>query len=179
MTHCNRGTGPIGRRFVLATCVAAPRAQSGDDNRRPMVKPMINDLQTTLPAISIHARDIDRLQKLAEAAAEKYSETAEFLVREIDRANILPDHQPAHDVVAMTSEVTFRDDVTGQARTVRLVYPEDADVDAGRISILTPIGAALIGLSPQQTIAFRTPAGGWRSLTVMHVAAPSQASSCR
>jgi len=42
------------------------------------------------------------------------------------------------------------------------VFPEAADVDAGRISILTPIGAALIGLSAGQTIEFQTPAGGWR-----------------
>jgi len=134
---------------------------------------MTNDLQTQLPAISIHAGDRDRLLKLAEAAADKYPETAEFLAREIDRANILPDHEPAPDVVAMTSAVTFRDDVTGQVRAVTLVYPEDADVDAGRISVLTPIGAALIGLSAQQTIAFQTPGGGWRSLTVLRVGASS------
>jgi regulator of nucleoside diphosphate kinase len=69
----------------------------------------------------------------------------------------------------MQSEVTFRDDVSGQTRTVTLVFPDAADVDSGRISILTPIGAALIGLSAGQTIEFQTPAGGWRSLTVIKV----------
>jgi regulator of nucleoside diphosphate kinase len=52
---------------------------------------------------------------------------------------------------------------------VTLVYPEAADVDAGKISILTPIGAALIGLSVGQTIEFQTPGGRWRSLTVLKV----------
>jgi regulator of nucleoside diphosphate kinase len=106
---------------------------------------------------------------LAEAAMEKYPTTAEFLAREIERAEILPADQPMRNVVSMQSEVTFRDDISGQVRTVTLVYPEDADVGAGKISVLTPIGAALIGLSPGHTIEFQTPAGGWRSLTVVKV----------
>lgn len=130
---------------------------------------MDHALQTRLPAIVISASDADRLRHLAEAAAEKYPATAEFLAREIDRAEIVPGDRPMHGVVGMQSEVTFRDDVSGQTRTVTLVFPDAADVDSGRISILTPIGAALIGLSAGQTIEFQTPAGGWRSLTVVKV----------
>lgn len=73
----------------------------------------------------------------------------------------------------MESEVVFRDDISMQERSVTLVYPEAADVDTGKISILTPIGAALIGLSVGQTIEFQTPGGRWRSLTVMRVVNPS------
>jgi regulator of nucleoside diphosphate kinase len=127
---------------------------------------MLDHLQTRLPAIAISARDVDRLRLLAEAAMEKYPATAEFLAREIDRAEIIPADRPARDIVTMQSEVTFVDDISGQQRTVTLVYPEDADVDAGKISILTPIGAALIGLSAGQSIEIQTPSGGWRSLTV-------------
>lgn len=134
---------------------------------------MLNDLETRLPVIAISARDIDRLRLLAEAAIEKYPETAEFLAREIDRAEILPADQSVRDVVTMQSEVTFTDDISGQARTVTLVYPEDANVDTGKISILTPIGAALIGLSAGQTIEFQTPSGGWRSLTVTKIFRPT------
>ncbi len=130
---------------------------------------MHQDLQTRLPAIAISARDIERLRQLAEAATDKYPATAEFLAREIDRAEIRHGDHPMHGVVGMQSEVSFRDDVSGQARTVTLVFPEAADVEAGRISVLTPIGAALIGLSAGQTIEFQTPAGGWRSLTVLKV----------
>ena len=54
----------------------------------------------------------------------------------------------------MESEVTFRDDATGSQKQVTLVYPKAADIDAGRISVLTPIGAALIGLSAGQAISF-------------------------
>lgn len=69
----------------------------------------------------------------------------------------------------MGSTVTFRDDTTAQDRTVMLVYPDEADVAQGRISILTPVGAALIGLSVGQSIEWQTPGGGWRSLTVLRV----------
>lgn len=134
-----------------------------------MVKDMDQDLHTRLPNIAISARDIERLRNLADAATEKYPATADFLARELDRAEIRDADQPMNGVVTMQSEVTFRDDVGGQTRTVTLVFPEDADVDAGRISILTPIGAALIGLSAGQTIEFQTPAGGWRALTVVKV----------
>jgi len=134
-----------------------------------MVKDMTDTLDTKLPPISMNPADIERLRKLADAAANKYPETSDFLAREIERAAVLPEATPCAGLVTMDSNVTFRDDVSGQARTVRLVYPEDADVDAGKISILTPIGAALIGLSEGQTIEFQTPPGGGRALTVLTV----------
>jgi regulator of nucleoside diphosphate kinase len=54
-----------------------------------------------------------------------------------------------------------------------LVYPKSADIEAGRISVLTPIGAALIGLSAGQAISFATPSGELRSLTVVEVRQPN------
>ncbi len=137
-----------------------------------MVKNMTNESQMRLPSIAISARDANRLRQLAEVAADKYPETAEFLAREIDRAEIVPADRPMRSVT-MHSEVTFGDDVSGDERTVTLVYPDAADVGAGKISILTPVGAALIGLSAGQTIEFQTPAGGWRSLSVKRVRSPS------
>jgi regulator of nucleoside diphosphate kinase len=137
--------------------------------RQTKVSIMHNDLQTRLPPITISARDAEKLRHLAEVATEKYPATSEFLARELDRAKICPADRSMRDVVAMDSEVTFRDDVSGHARTVTLVYPDAADVDANKISVLTPIGAALIGLTIGQTIEFQTPSGGWRSLTVTKV----------
>jgi len=97
----------------------------------------------------------------------KYPQTTDFLAREIERAEVLPDARVLPGLVTMNSDVTFRDDISTQERTVTLVYPEAADVETGKISILTPIGAALIGLSAGQTIEFQTPGGRWRSLTVL------------
>ncbi|WP_425992242.1 nucleoside diphosphate kinase regulator [Afipia sp. DC4300-2b1] len=133
---------------------------------------MIDYLQPELPPISMRMCDANRLRNIAEAASEKYPQTTEFLAREIERAEILPDARLLPGLVTMESEVTFRDDISMQERAVTLVYPEAADVDAGRISILTPIGAALIGLSVGQTIEFQTPGGRWRSLTVLRVQQP-------
>lgn len=130
---------------------------------------MVSHLQPELPPISLRMCDADRLRNIAEAASEKYPQTTDFLAREIERAEILPDARLLPGLVTMDSEVTFRDDISMQERAVTLVYPEAADVDAGRISILTPIGAALIGLSVGQTIEFQTPGGRWRSLTVLGV----------
>ncbi len=123
-----------------------------------------------LPPIAIRASDAARLRLLADAAMDKFPATADFLAGELERADIWPDGRPMTGIVAMGSSVTFRDDVTTQERTVTLVYPDQADISVNRISVLTPIGAALIGLSPGQTIEFRAPGGKFRSLTVLAVA---------
>ncbi|MGD9839229.1 MAG: nucleoside diphosphate kinase regulator [Afipia sp.] len=133
---------------------------------------MATYLQPALPPISLRMCDADRLRNIAEAASDKYPQTTDFLAREIERADIVPDARLLPGLVTMDSDVTFRDDISMQERSVTLVYPEAADVDAGKISILTPIGAALIGLSVGQTIEFQTPGGRWRSLTVLKVSQP-------
>lgn len=125
-----------------------------------------------LPPIKLRQQDSERLGQLAEAAAHS-SPVAEFLAREIDRATVVPDTEPLTGIVGMDSEVVFRDDATGQQKRVTLVYPNAADIAAGRISVLTPIGAALIGLAAGQTIEFETPTGGVKSLTVVEVNAPA------
>ncbi len=122
-----------------------------------------------LPPIAITRRDSERLANLAAIAAEKFPATSAFLMREVDRAHVVEDFESLPGLVSMGSEVEFRDDVTEQVRTVKLVYPEDAGKDAANVSVLTPVGAALIGLSVSQSIEFRTPSGGWRSLTVLSV----------
>lgn len=129
-------------------------------------------LEPILPPISIRIGDAKRLRNLAEAAADKHPQTTEFLAREIDRAEILPDARLLPGVVTMNSEVTFRDDISMQEQTVTLVYPDAANINEGKISVLTPIGAAMIGLSVSQTIEFQTPGGRWRSLTVLKVQQP-------
>jgi regulator of nucleoside diphosphate kinase len=120
-----------------------------------------------LPPITLSTIDSERLDRLAAAASNTFPRTADFLAREVARANIVPSAHVLPGLVTMGSKVSFRDDTTGQERTVLLVYPDEADVSEGKISVLTPIGAALIGLSIGQSIEWQTPAGGWRSLTVL------------
>lgn len=140
---------------------------------RMTVKNMINIPRTQLPPIKIRQSDSQRLAQLAEAAAETAPDTADFLAGEIERATVIPDTMSLAGVVGMESEVIFRDDATGLQKQVKLVYPKSADIGEGRISVLTPIGAALIGLSAGQAISFETPSGELRSLTVLEVREPN------
>ncbi|MNC89208.1 Regulator of nucleoside diphosphate kinase [compost metagenome] len=63
------------------------------------------------------------------------------------------------DVVTMNSRVVFENETTGERREVTLVYPHEADIDAGKISILVPVGSALLGLRVGQSIDWELPSG--------------------
>jgi regulator of nucleoside diphosphate kinase len=122
----------------------------------------------THPTIFIPPTDYDRLLAMAEGTARRQPDVAEFLMRELDRAST---RVPGlgDDIVRMQSHVRFRNEATGRIRDIQLVYPEQVDPAANRISILTPVGAALIGLSEGQTMRWRDRNGESRSLTVLEV----------
>lgn len=123
----------------------------------------------TRPRIVIPASEHARLLALADAAEKRTPVVAEFLADELTRAEVVKDEEFDANVVRMGSSVTYVDEVTGRTRTVTLVYPDAADIDQNRISILTPIGAALIGLSPGQSITWPLPDGRVGSLKVLAV----------
>lgn len=129
----------------------------------------MTSVRKELPPITLTGIDFDRLDRLAKAAAERFPRTAGFLAREIARANIVPSGFTLRGLVTMGSTVEYRDDVTDRVRTVTLVYPDQANMAEGKVSVLSPVGAALVGLSVGQPIEFQTPADGWRSLTVLRV----------
>lgn len=122
-------------------------------------------MKSHLPPIIISAADHDRLAAIAEPAARRETEAAEALLAELDRADIVADDAVPAGVVRMGSRVTYRAD-GGAAQTVTLVYPPDADIDEMRISVLTPVGAALIGMKRGETIDWTDTAGRARSLKV-------------
>jgi regulator of nucleoside diphosphate kinase len=127
------------------------------------------------PRITMTTTDIDRLSDLASAAQNKMPDVAHFLNAEIERATVVePDEVPA-DVVTMNSRVRFRDEVTGEEHDVTLVYPEEQSLEQHKMSVLTPVGAALIGLSVGQSIAWHTRLGGEKTLTVLAVERPLRA----
>lgn len=125
-------------------------------------------MNTVLPEITLSVSDYARLQNVAAGAMSSAPDIASFLLRELDRANIVPrDRTPS--AVKMGSLVRYRDDYSGRIRQVRVVYPADADPAAGLISVLTPVGAALIGLSAGQTMGWRDRQGRAKTLTVLEV----------
>jgi regulator of nucleoside diphosphate kinase len=121
-----------------------------------------------LPAITLGAGDFSRLDQLASAAEYKMPDVAAFLGQELERARVVPPREVGADVVTMGSRVVFKDDA-GETHDVILVYPEEADMEKGQISVLTPVGAALIGLKVGQSIQWRTRSGEERTLHVLKV----------
>ena len=91
---------------------------------------------------------------------------------EVARATVVPSGEMPADIVNIGSEVAFRDETTGRERTVTVVMPPDADIARGRVSVLTPIGAALIGLRTGASISWETRDGEERRLTVLRVSRP-------
>ena len=127
------------------------------------------------PRIILTAADHEKLSVLANAAAHTMPEVAAELAEELDRAHVLPQGKRAADTVCMGCEVDFRDDMTGRVQTVTLVYPNEADISKGCISVLTPIGTALIGLPVGKSIDWTTRTGETKRLTVLRVCEPSVA----
>lgn len=127
------------------------------------------------PRIILTAADHEKLSVLASAAANTMPEVAAELADELDRAHVLAAGRHAIDTVCMGCEVDFRDDMTGRVQTVTLVYPQEADISKGRISVLTPIGTALIGLPVGKSIDWTTRTGETKRLTVLQVREPAAA----
>jgi regulator of nucleoside diphosphate kinase len=127
------------------------------------------------PRITLTANDHEKLSVLANAAAHTMPEVAAELADELDRAHVLPTGRHPVDTVCMGCEVDFRDDVTGRVQTVALVYPNEADISKGRISVLTPIGTALIGLPVGKSIDWTTRTGETKRLTALQVREPAAA----
>lgn len=107
-------------------------------------------LPTPKPALIIDAELYPRFLTMAEQARRSAPEVADRLLEEIERADLRPREAIPADVVTIGSTVTFRDGARTQQ--VELVLPADADVDRHRVSVLTPIGAALLGLAAGQRI---------------------------
>ncbi|KFN48802.1 nucleoside diphosphate kinase regulator [Arenimonas composti] len=110
---------------------------------------------STLPPIILSTRDLPRLESMLENAT---GPVAEALEAELVRADVrTPDALPA-DVVTMNSQVVCVDDA-GNSQTVRLVFPNEADAATGKVSVLAPVGAALLGLTAGQAIEWPLPGG--------------------
>lgn len=125
----------------------------------------------------VHMIDIEaeRIADLAVGIAERLPQVSALLLEETGRATVYSAIDIPPDVVVMHAIVEFSDEASGQSRIVQLVYPRDADIDAGRISILTPVGAGLIGLREGQSIFWPDRDGNERRLSIVKVSRPAPA----
>ena len=120
---------------------------------------------THKPEIFITESDRKALHSLAFAALST-PDIADELLNELDRAKIT-DHNKPVNYIGIGSKTTFMS--AGKERTVELVMPEDADISLGRISILTPVGVALLGLSEGQSIDWTVRDGRAGTLTIVKI----------
>jgi len=119
------------------------------------------DITMKLENLIISDKDFVRLSKLDNHGLLGY---------ELSRAVVMPEDQVPPNVVRMNTRVVYLDESNGVSREVELVFPEDVDLDIGKISVLSPVGSALLGLEEGQTIDWSFPNDPSRRLRVMSVA---------
>jgi regulator of nucleoside diphosphate kinase len=124
-----------------------------------------------MPRIVVSEGDYERLTSLATAALSRLPEIAQELLDEMERAEVVVAPSVPADVVQMGSRVTFRPD-DGRKRRVTLVFPAEEDIAKSKVSVMTPIGTALIGLSEGQSIQWSARDGRRHELTVLAVDRP-------
>jgi len=127
----------------------------------------------TRPRLIIDERAYPRLMALAERARAQVPDLADRLIEEIERADLRAPTDMPDNVVTLGSEVTYRHGERTQS--VRIVAPEDADIESRRISVLTPVGAALLGLTVGQQISWEMPDKRAAVLEVLAVRQPHEA----
>jgi len=126
-----------------------------------------------MQARGVRLTDVDsrRLQSLIEGARLRVARDAgsfDRLEQHLDEADVMPAGHIGPDVVTMNSEVLVTDLGTGETFTIHVVFPRTADVNAGRISVLAPLGMAVLGRRAGDLITWTTP-GGARTLRVDEV----------
>jgi regulator of nucleoside diphosphate kinase len=126
------------------------------------------------PPLHLLASESDLVAGLALQAEHRNPVVAAMLLEEIERAELHEaDTMPA-DAVMLGSEVSFVDERSKRMRTVKLVLPVDANIAEGRISIMTPMGAALYGLRAGDAIDWPDNDGNARRITIRRVSQPEK-----
>ncbi|MFH0475581.1 nucleoside diphosphate kinase regulator [Kluyvera ascorbata] len=123
----------------------------------------------TRPAIIINEFDAERIDRLLEQPAYTNSPVANALNDELDRAQMCAPEDMPHDVVSMNSQVRFRDLTTGEERVRTLVFPAQMTDSSTQLSVMAPVGAALLGLRTGSAIHWELPGGTSTHLEVLEL----------
>jgi len=121
------------------------------------------------PSIIVSSHDLARLDAMLESPTHARNPAAATLADELNRAQVVEPSQVPAGTVTMHATVQCEDELTGDVHTLTLVYPHEANVDLGRVSILAPVGTALLGLTLGQSIDWTAPGGRKLRLRVRHV----------
>ncbi len=143
-------------------------AQTTDTTKKPRLR---------APKLVINEDELAHIEALAEGAYQRNPTLADRLLDELGRARIVKAAKMPADVVSIGSSVVYRDETTGQEKTVTLVYPENADISRNQVSVMTPIGVSLLGLSEGAAFYWDTRDDQRRMLTVIRVQQPGAATT--
>ncbi|AKS41138.1 nucleoside diphosphate kinase regulator [Wenzhouxiangella marina] len=124
---------------------------------------------TIRPEIMISSLDEDRLYKLLESLPAEHAAAADELEEELSRARVVEPRDLPPGRVSMNSTVKFSIDSTRQDFELTLVYPKDVDPGGTTVSILAPVGSALLGLSVGDEIEWPKPGGGTVKVRITEV----------
>lgn len=120
------------------------------------------------PPITVSTQDADRIDALLSSLPKGSFSGQELLETELERANIVEPTEVPPTVVTMNSTVRFRN-ADGEEFTLTLVYPRDMDDKGSTISILAPVGSALLGLSQGDSMEWPKPGGGVLKVEIVEV----------
>ena len=125
--------------------------------------------------------DLVRLKELLQAGigfAERDRPSLETLQGELDRAHIVEPAAVPNDVVTMNSQVRLTDVNTNEEQIYTVVFPSQANLDQGKISILAPIGTAILGYRVGDTVKWPVP-GGIKTLRIKEIVYQPEAAGHR
>ena len=110
----------------------------------------------------ITTRDFERLQDITQSPQSQFYGPMTALESGLSRGSVVASCKVGRDIITMNSTVRARDLDTDDCETFTLVYPADADINEGRLSVLAPLGAALLGARARQVVVVSTPRGDRR-----------------
>lgn len=128
-------------------------------------------MNPNLPQLTLSKTDFERLMRLIQTAQPEIAEPLEF---ELQRATLVDATELPANVVSMNSIVRFKDVDSNTESTLKLVYPHEASMERQQISVLAPIGSALIGMKIGDAITWSVPSGKEKRITVMEVSQPRE-----
>ena len=121
------------------------------------------------PEIIVSTHDLERLEGLLSKPPTRNRSDLDDLRAELERARVLDDDAMPDNVIVMNSRARFREETSGREYELTLAWPHEASAADGKVSIFSPAGSALLGLSVGQRIDWQTPEGHAIQLTVLAV----------
>lgn len=121
------------------------------------------------PEITVSTSDLERLEGLLSKPPTRNRSDLDGLRAELDRANVLDGDAMPDNIIMMNSRARFREETSGREYELTLAWPHEANAADGKVSIFSPAGSALLGLSVGQSIDWQTPEGHAIQLRILAV----------